>query len=122
MPYIIEYKHGKPKLDRSDEVQLCAQAVCLEEMLGASIRESAFYYGTPRRRQKALQDADLRKETEDAAERAHKLLSSGRTPPPVYSRKCRSCSLLDLCLSKTTGSGIKVTAYIQRMLKAEDEV
>ncbi len=51
-PYIIEYKHGKPKIDRSDEVQLCAQAMCLEEMLGVSIEESAFFYGKPRRRPK----------------------------------------------------------------------
>jgi len=120
-PYIVEYKHGKPKLDRSDEVQLCAQAICLEEMLGASICESAFFYGTPRRRQAAILDAALRQETEAAARKAHYLLASGRTPPPVYSRKCRNCSLLDLCLPKTTGSHTNVESYLTRMLALGEE-
>ena len=114
-PYIIEYKRGKPKLDRSDEVQLCAQAMCLEEMLGASIRESAFFYGTPRRRQTASLDHALRHETEEVAERVHQLLLSGKTPAPAYGRKCRSCSLIDRCLPKTMDSPRKVARYLTKM-------
>lgn len=120
-PYIIEYKRGKPKLDRSDEVQLCAQAICLEEMLGASIQESAFFYGTPRRRQTASLDNALRQETEEVAERVHRLLTSGKTPPPVYSRKCQNCSLIDRCLPKTMDSPRKVSRYLSKMTESGGE-
>ena len=118
-PYIIEYKHGKPKIDRSDEVQLCAQAMCLEEMLGVSIEESAFFYGKPRRRQAATLDGDIRKETEEVATRAHRLLQSGKTPAPEYSRKCRHCSLIDHCLPKTAGSQKKVQRYVTNLFAPE---
>ncbi len=114
-PYIIEYKRGKPKLDRSDEVQLCAQAMCLEEMLGASIPESSFFYGTPRRRQTASLDNVLRQETEEVAERVHRLLLSGKTPAPEYSGKCQKCSLIDRCLPKATGSPRRVARYLKKM-------
>lgn len=120
-PYIIEYKRGKPKLDRSDEVQLCAQAMCLEEMLGASIRESAFFYGTPRRRQTASLDDTLRQETEEVAGKVHRLLLSGKTPAPVYSHKCQHCSLIDRCLPKTAGSPRRVAGYLKKMLENEGE-
>lgn len=120
-PYIIEYKHGKPKIDRSDEVQLCAQAMCLEEMLGVSIEESAFFYGKPRRRQAAAIDADLRRETEEVADRAHQLLQSGKTPPPEYGQKCRQCSLIDRCLPKAAGSQKKVQRYVNGLFAPEVE-
>jgi CRISPR-associated exonuclease Cas4 len=120
-PYIIEYKRGKPKLDRSDEVQLCAQAICLEEMLGAPIQESAFFYGMPRRRQVVSLDNMLRQETEKAAERVHQLLLSGKTPAPAYSPKCRNCSLIDQCLPKTTSSSRRVARYLKKMTENGDE-
>jgi len=120
-PYVVEYKHGKPKIDRSDEVQLCAQVICLEEMLGVSIEESAFFYGKPRRRQAAVIDADLRKETENVAARVHQLLQSGKTPPPDYSGKCRQCSLIDRCLPKTAGAPKKVQRYINSLFTLEAE-
>ena len=120
-PYIIEYKHGKPKIDRSDEVQLCAQAMCLEEMLSVSIEESAFFYGKPRRRQVATLDADIRKETEEVAARAHQLLQSGSTPPPEYGPKCRHCSLIDRCLPKTAGTQKKVQRYVKSLFAPEVE-
>lgn len=120
-PYIIEYKHGKPKMDRSDEVQLCAQANCLEEMLGVSMPDSAFFYGTPRRRLAVALDADLRKETERVAEKVHQLLFSGKTPAPEYGRKCRQCSLIDRCLPKTTGSPTRVAKYIKKLAESGGE-
>jgi CRISPR-associated exonuclease Cas4 len=120
-PYIIEYKHGKPKIDRSDEVQLCAQAMCLEEMLGVSIEESAFFYGKPRRRQAAAIGADLRRGTEEVAARAHQLLQSGKTPAPEYSQKCRQCSLIDRCLPKTAGAPKKVQRYVKSLFAPEVE-
>ncbi len=120
-PYIIEYKRGKPKLDRSDEVQLCAQAMCLEEMLGASIRESALFYGKPRRRHTILLDTQLRQETEEVAERVHQLLLSNKTPSPSYSHKCQQCSLIDRCLPKTTDSRTRVGRYLKKMVEIGGE-
>ncbi len=114
-PYIVEYKHGKPKIDRADEVQLCAQAMCLEEMLGASIHESAFFYGKPRRRQEVSLDDDLRKETEETVKRTHHLLLSGVTPPPGYTRRCRQCSLVDRCLPRVAGSPGRVKRYMKNL-------
>lgn len=115
-PYIVEYKHGKPKIDRSDEVQLCAQAICLEEMLGVTITESAFFYGCPRRRQVASLDAALRTKTEEITSRVRVLLQSGITPAPVYTRRCRQCSLVDVCLPKTLVARHKVDRYLRRMV------
>lgn len=97
-PFPVEYKRGKPKADRCDEIQLCAQAICLEEMLKVVIPDGALFYGTPRRRSKISFDNELREVTVKTAERLHKLISSGITPPAVYQKKCDNCSLVDLCM------------------------
>lgn len=93
----VEYKRGKPKAHRADEVQVCAQALCLEEMLGAKIPRGALFYGKTRRRKAVDLDAELRRVTEEAAERLHRLLAGGVTPKAVREPKCDSCSLLPLC-------------------------
>lgn len=116
-PEIIEYKRGKPKIDRSDEVQLCAQALCLEEMLGVAIGESSFFYGQPRRRHRVILDDVLREETAQTAARLHGMIRSGKTPPAVYSRKCRSCSLVESCLPKIAEAHANVRKYIENMLE-----
>ena len=115
-PSIVEYKHGKPKIDHSDEVQLCAQAMCLEEALGVTIEESAFFYGRPRRRHTAILDSTLRQETEQVADKLHSLLAAGKTPAPLYSRKCRSCSLIELCLPKAVSSRGKVQRFLSKVI------
>ena len=98
VPYPVEYKRGRPKTHRADEVQLCAQAICLEEMLGVDIPEGALYYGKNRRRQVVAFDTALRRYTEDIADQTHTLLRSRRTPPAEYDpRKCGRCSLQDIC-------------------------
>ena len=97
-PYPVEYKRGRPKAHRADEVQLCAQALCLEEMLDTSVPEGALYYGLPRRRKAVVFDAELRALTEEVAKQTYTLIRSGDTPPPAYDeRKCAACSLLDVC-------------------------
>jgi CRISPR-associated exonuclease Cas4 len=94
----IEYKRGKPKLHRADEVQLCAQALCLEEMTGRPVSKGALFYGETKRRVVVPFDAELRKLTEDAAMAFGVLLAEGRTPPPVWkASRCRACSLIELC-------------------------
>jgi CRISPR-associated exonuclease Cas4 len=83
-PFPVEYKRGKPKKDNYDKVQLCAQAMCLEEMLDAEIPCGALFYGKTRHRQDVLLDHALREATETAAKELHALFGSGLTPKPVY--------------------------------------
>lgn len=99
-PYPVEYKRGKPKADRCDEIQLCAQALCLEEMLDFSIPEGALFYGTPRRRTVVQFDITLRHETKVAAEKLQTLIRSGKTPAALYEKKCDNCSLIEICMPK----------------------
>lgn len=118
--YPVEYKRGKPKADRCDEVQLCAQAICLEEMLSTIISEGALFYGTPRRRTIIQFGSDLRKETEDRADRLHKLIKNGNTPKAVYEKKCDNCSLVNICMPKlyTTNN---VNEYLNNIMNSFDK-
>ncbi|MBI4849925.1 MAG: CRISPR-associated protein Cas4 [Nitrospirae bacterium] len=106
-PFPVEYKRGKPKLDDCDKVQLCAQAICLEEMLNVEISEGALFYGQTRHRYDVVFDNALRMETEETARRVHELLASGLTPKAEYSAKCKKCSLLELCLPKVSRKSSK---------------
>ncbi|WP_339951097.1 CRISPR-associated protein Cas4 [uncultured Albimonas sp.] len=94
----VEYKRGKPKLHRADEVQLCAQALCLEEMTGASVSDGALFYAQTKRRLRVTFDEDLRALTESAVRELAGILAGGVTPPPTPHRaRCRACSLVELC-------------------------
>lgn len=99
----IEYKRGGPKEHDADRVQLCAQALCLEEMLETSIAEGFLFYARTRRRLRVSIDAALRRRTEQVAYRMHDLIRSGITPEPEPGPKCENCSLRDQCLPKTHG-------------------
>lgn len=114
-PFPVEYKHGRPKKDDSDRVQLCAQAMCLEEMLGRDVAEGALYYGQKKRRVGVEFDQDLRNMVTQASLDLHNLFDSGKTPPPVYSSRCESCSFIETCLPKTAGKKGKVRNYMTRM-------
>jgi len=97
-PYPVEYKRGQPKKNNCDAVQLCAQAICLEESLGCAILEGALFYGTTKRRVVVRFDAELRAETTELARRFRALVDSEVVPEPVASPRCKSCSLADECL------------------------
>jgi CRISPR-associated exonuclease Cas4 len=99
-PFPVEYKRGRPKPDESDEAQLCAQALCLEEMLGLAIPRGALFYGLQRRRTVVEFTTELRLVVERAAARMHELVRCAATPPGRYEKKCRGCSLLELCLPR----------------------
>ncbi len=116
LPFPVEYKRGRPKAANWDKVQLCAQALCLEEMLHCPVPEGALFYGKNRRRQVVSFDEQLRRETEDAAARLHALVRSGRTPPARYAKKCESCSLMNLCMPKVAGAKKNVGRYLSRVL------
>ena len=105
-PFPVEYKRGKPKPDACDEVQLCAQALCLEEMLTCSVSAGALFYGKTRRRKDVKLDDALRSKTENAAERLHALIRRGEIPPAVFEPKCAHCSLKDLCMPALKRSAI----------------
>ena len=99
--YPVEYKRGKAKLHRADEVQLCAQAICLEEMTGRPVPEGALFYAGTKRRLVVPFDAELRQLTEAVAVEFGALFSSGRTPPAIWrAERCRACSLIELCRPK----------------------
>lgn len=110
----VEHKRGRPKPDHCDWVQLCAQALCLEEMLNTSIPSGAIFYGQPRRRQPVEFTDALRSETIQTIHQVRELLASARTPPPQYNeKKCSACSLLDLCLPNKFHS---VASYLRENL------
>jgi CRISPR-associated exonuclease Cas4 len=101
--YPVEFKRGKPKLHRADEVQLCAQALCLEDMSGRLVPQGALFYAETRRRQEVVFDAELRALTEETAAAIRDLLLAGRTPPAVYrADRCRACSLIEPCRPKAS--------------------
>jgi CRISPR-associated exonuclease Cas4 len=114
-PFPVEYKRGKAKKENWDKVQLCAQAICLEEMLGANIPEGALFYGKNRRRQIVVFDEPLRGETAQTAIRLHGLINAGLTPAAIYGPKCETCSLLDLCLPKIANHKQSVEKYLRSM-------
>ena len=116
LPYPVEYKRGRPKKGNHDRVQLCAQALCLEEMNGMDIPEGALFYATPRRREPVAFTESLRAETIKAALALHKLVETGITPPPVYTKGCETCSFLDVCMPKSLGIG-RVKAYLTEVTK-----
>lgn len=116
LPFPVEYKRGKPKPDNCDKAQLCAQAICLEEMLQCEVPEGAVFYGKNRRRLEVRFDEKLRRETEQAAARLHELVRAGKTPPARYEKKCDSCSLMNLCMPKVAGAGKNVSRYLSRVL------
>jgi CRISPR-associated exonuclease Cas4 len=93
----VEYKRGRSKPHDADRVQLCAQAMSLEEASGQPVPEGALYYGEPKRREIVAFTAALRARTEQVAAATRKMIQDGRTPPPVFGPHCRSCSLVDIC-------------------------
>lgn len=113
IPYPVEYKHGRPKTNRCDEVQLCAQALCLEEMLSVAIPEGALFYERPHRRTVVEFNSDLRELTVQTAQKLHALIQNQITPAAVYEKaKCEHCSLKDICLPD-------ISTHIQQYLLRE---
>jgi CRISPR-associated exonuclease Cas4 len=114
----VEYKRGKPKRHRADEVQLCAQALCLELMLSCAIPAGALYYGEPRRRQHVAFDSGLRALTLQVIQDVRAMMLSRQTPPAQYERaRCDRCSLFDDCQPKTMGRKVSVLQWLGAQLK-----
>lgn len=112
LPFPIEYKRGRRRHVEGNEVQVCAQALCLEEMLGTSISSGAIYYGKSGRRHLINIDKGLREKTEAAITDLRKLLNDSLTPSAIYSKKCEYCSLIDICFPKTMSVKRSVERYL----------
>ncbi len=112
----IEYKHGKPKEDSSDEIQLCAQVMCLEEMLDVRISQGALFYFKVRKRVPVVISPELRQKTFSVAESFHELIQKGKTPAAQYEKKCDSCSFIEECFPESVGRNKSVEMYIKRRL------
>lgn len=120
IPFPVEYKHGKPKKDNCDTIQLCAQALCLEEMLGINIPAGAIFYGKTRHRLDVAFDGTLRSETEETAHHLHEFIKIGKTPKSVYSKKCESCSLKEMCMPKSFEGYESVQKYLDEIVRGQD--
>lgn len=118
-PFPVEYKHGTVKEDGSDEAQLCAQAICLEEMFQTVIPEGHLYYGENRRRHCVKLSDNLREEVKRLTGEMHELFQRGYTPHVKYSQKCKACSLENLCLPKLRQQ-MSVRKYIEQNVQYRD--
>jgi CRISPR-associated exonuclease Cas4 len=114
-PYPVEFKRGKPKQHRADDVQLCAQGLCLEEMTGRPVPAGALYYGETKRRVEVAFDAELRRLTQETIDQLRAVFTTLETPPATYrAGRCRACSLIELCRPRAGAQSAK--AWRSRML------
>ena len=118
LPAPIEYKRGKEKHDHSDEVQLCAQAMCLEEMLSTRISHGYLYYGETRHRVEIEFTAELRTLVQEMSAEMHNYFSRGYTPKVKTHKGCRSCSLADICLPVLQEKVIAASRYIKQNMES----
>lgn len=120
-PYPVEYKRGKAKSHDADRLQLCAQAMCLEEMLNMPAPNGALFYGAKRRREEVDFSSELRSAVAQATSGVRAMLESGQTPPPRSGPHCRNCSLLEWCLPRQVASADTASRYLSNQIKAAKE-
>lgn len=115
-PFPVEYKRGRPKSHLADEVQLCAQAMCLEEMFGQPVPQGALFYGETRRRMEVQFDDGLRALTRDIAAQTRAMLAAEQTPPPVYKPACEKCSLHEICAPEPLQKPPHIAVWLARQI------
>lgn len=119
LPYPVEYKHGAPRQDHANEWQLCAQAMCLEEMLCCEIPEGALYFGETRHREKIAFTSELRQEVQDSLRQMHELYARQYTPKVKPGKACNACSLKELCVPRLMKKRT-VSTYLQKHLEGKE--
>lgn len=119
-PYPVEYKHGVRKQRINDDLQLCAQALCLEEMTGKAVPKGAIYHHSSRRRREVAIDAALRSKLEETVAAVRAMLASGSLPPPVNDARCRECSLQDICQPEALAATGKRRQLHDALFQPED--
>jgi CRISPR-associated exonuclease Cas4 len=117
LPIPVEYKRGKEKKDQSDSAQLCAQAICLEEMLAVQISKGYLFYGQTKHRLEIEFNEELRNLVWNTAQEMHAYFERGYTPHVKKSKACESCSLADLCLPNLSEKTIAASTYIQKQIE-----
>ena len=123
-PYPVEYKHGsrhkRSDIAACDDLQLAAQALCLEEMFGRVVSEGALYYAASRRRRIVAIDTGLKAKVDSAVGAVREMLSAGVLPPPLNDEHCRACSLRDLCQPEAVGQSSTRTILLSTLFEAQD--
>jgi CRISPR-associated exonuclease Cas4 len=117
LPFPVEYKRGKARYVEGSEIQLCAQAICLEEMLGVEVPQGALYYGKSARRYAVAFDDLLREKAEAAAHQLHQFINRGQTPAARYGKKCESCSLIAECMPKLSSTKKSASDYLKKTIQ-----
>ncbi len=120
VPYPIEYKSGRHRKGRHEALQLCAQAICLEEMLGVKIEKGALYWHGSRERKEVVFTNELRHQVEEAAAGVHAMIAEKRLPPPVNDGRCDDCSLREACLPHVAGNATKSRKAAKELFECGD--
>ena len=118
-PYPVEYKRGSSKISDADRLQLCAQALCLEEMLGCAVPDGALFYGETRRRERVALDEEFRQQVRRMLAEMHAYYRRGYTPKVKTGKHCNACSLKELCLPVLCRTS-SARAYIQNRIGEDD--
>ncbi|MCG8431268.1 MAG: CRISPR-associated protein Cas4, partial [Candidatus Omnitrophica bacterium] len=121
LPFPVEYKRGKPKAHDADNIQLCLQALCLEEMLHCRIERGALFYGKTWHRHDVSFDGALRQKTIQAVKDTHRMFGSGITPLPEPGPKCKHCSLAEQCMPGTISKKKAPELYLNKLYKSISE-
>jgi len=121
VPYPVEYKHGKKRQAKHDDLQLAAQAICLEEMTGKPVPSGAIYHHSSRRRREVAITESLRREVEDAVAAVRSLLHSGKLPPPVNDSRCKECSLKEICQPEAMSATFKLHDLRSHLFEPESD-
>lgn len=119
-PYPVEYKHGVKRYHRPARIQLCAQALCLEEMTGEAVPSGALYHTGARRRQEVAIDAGLRRATETIVGEVRALLDANRVPPPVNDDRCPPCSLQRVCMPDSMAATDRQAWWQRALFRIDD--
>jgi CRISPR-associated exonuclease Cas4 len=120
VPYPVEYKHGPRRVREHDDLQLCAQAICLEEMTGKPVPRGAIFHYSSRRRREVVFDSNLRQSVESTVMAIRGMLTSETLPPPVNDPRCRHCSLQESCMPSAIAKQDRAVLIMRTLFQAEE--
>lgn len=115
VPYPVEYKHGPRRETEHDDLQLCAQAICLEEMTGKLVPRGAIYHHSSRRRREVVFTPALRDQVAEVVTQVRAMLVAKTLPPPVNDSRCRHCSLIEACMPSVIGEQQRAAALVRTL-------
>jgi len=118
--YPVEFKHGAKRQKVWDDLQLAAQAMCLQEMLGRPVMQGAIFHASSHRRREVSITPALRELVIQTAEAIRQMLAAGRLPPPVNDARCKECSLQEICQPQALGSRARQAALRQQLFSLDD--